>query len=277
MAEISAAAVKSLRERTGLPLMECKNALKESGGDEDTAIEWLRKQGLKTLEKRSGRETAFGRMGLYCGLDKPAGAMVELKCESAPVAQNEEFAQLAGDLAQVLASGPPVDTPEQLLDQPSPSKRSMTLRAQKDDLFNRIREVFNVGRIVRFDGTCGGYFHFSGTVAGVLLQVEGGTDPAAKDVCMHIAAMRPRALTVEQLDPQLVEKEREILTAAAQAEGKPDKIIQKIVDGRMRQFFAESVLTEQPFVKDEQITVGQYAAQHSMKLIRFAHWELGKE
>jgi elongation factor Ts len=277
MADISAAAVKELRERTGLPLMDCKNALKESGGDQEKAVEWLRKQGLKTLEKRSGRETAFGRMGQYYGMDKPTGAMVELKCESAPVAQNEEFIQLANDLAVQLATGPGASSADQLLDQPSPSKKGMTLREQKDELFNRIREVFNVGRTVRFNGTCGGYFHFAATVAGVLLQVEGGSDQAARDICMHIAAMRPRALSPEDLDPQVLAKEREILEAAARAEGKPDKIIEKIVDGRLRQFLAESVLLEQPFVKDDKLTVAQYAKTHNMKLIQFAHWELGKE
>ena len=103
MPGITAAAVKALRERTGLPMMDCKKALTECGGDEEKAVDWLRGQGLKTMEKRSGRETSFGRMGLYKGLDKDKGAMVELKCESAPVTQNEEFVQLADDLARQLA------------------------------------------------------------------------------------------------------------------------------------------------------------------------------
>jgi elongation factor Ts len=276
MAEITAAAVKALRERTGLPMMDCKKALSECGGDTDQAVDWLRKQGLKTQEKRSDRDTSFGRMGLYCGLDKPVGAMVELKCESAPVVSNEDFVQLAADLATQLATGPGAASAEQLLDQPSPSKPGTTLRQQKDDLFNRIREVFNLGRIARFDGPCGGYFHNSGTVAGVLLQVQGGNDTVAKDICMHIAAMRPQSLSVEDLSPEVVAKEREILTAAAQAEGKPEKIVEKIVEGRLQSFFAESVLTEQPFVKDDSQSVGAYAQAHGMQLVQFAHWELGK-
>lgn len=277
MAEITAAAVKALRERTGLPMMDCKKALTECNGNESDAIDWLRKQGLKTMEKRSDRETSFGRMGLYAGVDKPVGAMVELKCESAPVTQNEEFIQLANDLARQLATGPGAADGEALLDQPSPSKPGQTLRQVRDDLFNRIREVFNVGRLIRFEGPCGAYFHNSGTVSGVLLQVDGGTDEAAKDVCMHVAAMRPKSVTVSELDPALVAKEREILTAAAKAEGKPDNIIDKMVDGRMRNFYAETVLAEQPFVKDDKQTVGQYAKANDMKLVRFAHWELGKE
>ena len=277
MPGITAAAVKALRERTGLPMMDCKKALAECGGEEEKAVDWLRSQGLKTMEKRSGRETSFGRMGLYKGLDKGKGAMVELKCESAPVTQNEEFIQLADDLAHQLAEGPGATTADELLDQPSPSKDGMTLREQKEDLFNRIREVFNVGRMVKFEGPCGGYCHNAGTVSGVLLEVSGGNDDAAKDICMHIAAMRPQALNVDELDSTVVDREREVLTEAARKEGKPENIIEKMVEGRMRNFYAESVLNEQPFVKDDKQTVGKFATSNDMKIVRFTHWELGKE
>ena len=168
MGEITAAAVKAFRERTGLPLMDCKRALTEADGDEEKAIETLRKAGEKLELKRAGRDTDFGRFGIYCGLDKNVGAMVELKCESAPVTQNEEFIQLANDLATQLALGPGAATAEELLAQPSPSKPGITLGDQKADLFNRIREVFNVGRMIRVESACGGYSHNATTVAGVL-------------------------------------------------------------------------------------------------------------
>lgn len=274
---ITAAAVKELRERTGLPMMECKKALTECDGDQENAIAWLRERGAQTQEKRSGRETAFGRMGLFADLNASTGAMVELKCESAPVTQNDEFIQLANDLAKQLATGPGAANGEELLDQPSPSKDGVTLREQRDDLFNRIREVFNVGRIARLEGPCGGYSHNAGTVSGVLLQVEGGSQDTAKDICMHVAAMRPKALNVDELDADIVAKEREILTNAARAEGKPEAIIGKMVEGRMKNFFAESVLSEQPFVKDDKQTVGSFAESNGMKLIQFVHWELGDE
>ena len=274
MAEITAAAVKALRERTGLGMMECKKALATCSGDADAAVDWLRKQGLKTMEQRSSRETGFGRMGIYASCSAPRGAMVELKCESASVAQNEEFIQLANDLAQQLAVGPGAASAEELLDQPSPSKQGTTLRQQKDDFSNRTREVLNLGRIQRFEGTCGGYSHNAGTISGVLLELTGGNDELAKNICMHIAAMRPKALTVEELDPQLVARERDILTEAARKEGKPENIIGKMVDGRMRNFYAESVLTEQPYVKDDKQSVGQYAKANGAKLVRFVHWEL---
>lgn len=276
MGEISAAAVRAFREKTGLPLMDCKRALTETNGDEDKAIEMLRKAGEKLEAKRADRATEFGRFGIFCGLDRQAGAMVELKCESAPVTQNEEFIQLANDLAQQLATGPGAATPEELLAQPSPSKPGQTLAQQKGDLFNRIREVFNVGRMVRIDGPCSGYSHNAKTVAGVLMAVEGGDDESAKGVCMHIAAMRPKALAIADLDPALVAKEREILREAALKEGKPANIVDKMVEGRLRSFYAETVLLEQAYVKDDKQTVGKFAAGKQMKILRFVHWELGQ-
>lgn len=276
MAEITAALVRQLREETNLPMMDCKQALTESGGDKEAAKDLLRKKGLKIQEGRGGRETAFGRFGIYTGIDKPAGAIVELKCESAPVAGSPEFIQLANDMAQQLATGPGATTPEELLKQPSPSHPGKTLGEVKDDMFNRIREVFNVGRMAKLEGPTGGYSHNSGTVSGVLVQVEGGHDEVAKDVSMHIAAMRPLAVNKEEIDPAIVAKEREILKAAALAEGKPANIVDKMVEGRLKNFYAEKVLLEQPFVKENTISVGAHAEGKGMKVKKFVHWELGK-
>jgi len=277
MVAISAAEVKSLREKTGLPMMDCKQALTECNGDAEAAVRWLRERGAQVLNKRSDRETAFGRFGVFASFDPPLGAMVELKCESRPVSQNDEVIQLANDLARQLATGAGAQTADELLDQPSPGKAGTTLRQQKDDLFNRIREVFNVGRLVRIDGPCGGYSHNATTVAGVLVEVAGGSPELAKDVCMHIAAMRPLALGRADLDPAEIEKERAILREAALKEGKPANIVDKMVEGRLRNFFAEKVLLEQQFVKGDKVTVSKMAAQHGMTVKRFVHWELGQK
>jgi elongation factor Ts len=276
MAEITAALVRELREETGLPMMDCKQALVEAGGDKQKAKDEMRKKGLKLQEGRGSRETAFGRFGIYAGLDKKVGAIVELKCESAPVAGSAEFIQLANDLAQQLATGPGAATAEELLAQPSPSQKGKTLKDVKDDMFNRIREVFNVGRMARLEGQTGGYCHNATTVSGVLVQVEGGNDEAAKDVSMHIAAMRPLAVNKEEIDPAIVAKEREILKQAALAEGKPANIVDKMVEGRLKNFYAEKVLLEQPFVKENSISVGKHAEGHGKKVKKFEHWELGK-
>jgi elongation factor Ts len=276
MVEIKAAAVKSLRDKTGLPMGKCKEALQATDGDEQAAIEWLRKDNIKVQESRIGRETAFGRMGLYIDWNKGVGALVETLCESAPVAANVDFIALANDLAKQLATGPGAADGDALLAQNSPSNPSQTLKEHMLDLANRIREVFKVGRVVRIDGKCGGYVHHAGKTVGVLVEVEGGNPEAAKDVCMHIAAMRPQVLAKEDLNPAEVEKEREILSEAARNEGKPENIIGKMVEGRLRNFFAERVLLEQPFVKDDKRTVAKYAADNGMKILRYVHWELGK-
>ena len=276
MADISAAKVKAFRERTGLPLMECKSALAEAGGDEDKAVAILRERGEKLEEKRGSRETAFGRFGLYCGLDKSTGAIVELKCESAPVTQNDQFICLCNDLAEGLAkSSGDVKTADELLALASPSKPGMTLGEQKAELFKRIRENFEVGRMCKLDGCCGGYSHNLGTVAGVLVQIEGGTDEAAKDVSMHIA-MRPAALSKEDLDKAVVDQEREFLRSAALKEGKPANIVDKMVEGRLQQFIAEKALLAQPFVKDDKQSVGDFAKSKGMTIHKFVLYILGQ-
>lgn len=277
MAEITAAKVKAFRERTGLPLMECKSALTEADGDEAKAVAILRERGSKLEEKRGSRETSFGRFGLYCGMDKSTGAIVELKCESAPVTQNDQFISLCNDLAEGLAkSSSPVNTAEALLALPSPSRPGMTLGEQKAELFNKIRENFEVGRMAKMEGTCGGYSHNLGTVAGVLIQVDGGSDEAAKDVSMHIAAMRPAALSKDDLDKALVEQEREYLRSAALKEGKPANIVDKMVEGRLQQFIAEKALLAQPFVKDDKQSVGDFAKSKGMAIKKFVLFILGQ-
>jgi len=312
MAEISAAAVMALREQTGLPMMDCKKALQEAGGDPEAAVEWLRKAGKKTMDQRAGRETAFGRIAVSAAAGAAVGTMIELRCESAPVAANDEFLSLANDLARQLASGPGAASPEELLAQPSPGKPGQTLKQQFDDLTNRIREVFRLQRIVRIDAACAGYVHHNGS-SGVILQVEGGNPQVARDICMQIASMRPTVIAREELDPALVEKERAILTEAVASEAaamqqeaaslrsgqhalcsdpSPDAVAanlerkaenllknrDKVAEGRLREFcFAKHCLLEQPFVKESKQTVAKVAQAAKMKIERFVHWEVGKE
>ncbi len=276
MVDISAAAVKSLREKTGLPMMDCKRALQETGGDQDKAVDWLRSQGIKTKETRIGRETPAGRIAAYVDFRTPVAAMVELKCESAPVAGSADFIRFANDLARQLAIGPGANSAEQLLAQPSLTDSGQTLNDEKDDLFNRMREVFHVGRVLRVDAPCGAYVHHDGS-SGVIVEVKGGTPEAAKDVAMHVVAMKPAVIKKEDLDAKLVQKEREILTEAARKEGKPENIIGKMIEGRLKNFFAEQVLLEQPFVKDDKLSVGTFAAESKMEIIRYHSWRVGKE
>ena len=274
MAEITAAMVKQLRDDTQLPMMECKKALNDAGGDMEAAKQALREAGKKFMGKRQDRSTDEGRIGVYSSVGDGVGAIVELQCESAPVANNEEFVQLANDLAKQLATGPGASTPEELWAQPSPSKSGMTLEDQRDEIQNKIREVFRLARMERFDAPSGAFVHMA--KIGVLLEVEGGDDDLAKEVSLHIAAMSPEATTRGDLDADLVAKERATLSEAARKEGKPENIIEKMIEGRMRNFYAERVLEEQPFVKDDKQTVGKVAKAGGMKLVRFIRWQLGE-
>ena len=187
MPAITAALVKELRDETGLPMMDCKKALEEAGGDKDAATQKLRESGKKLMSIRADRATEEGRIAVYTSVNGKVGAMIELQCESAPVANNDEFKQLASDLAQQLATGPGASTPDELWDQPSPSKKGKKLRDVKDDLENKIREVFRLSRIVRVDAPAGGFVH--GAKIGVLIEVDGGSDELAKEVALHVAAM----------------------------------------------------------------------------------------
>lgn len=275
MGEITAADVKALRERTGLPMMECKRALQETNGDQDAAVDWLRKQGIKTKETRIGRETAAGRIAVFADHAAGKGAMIELLCESAPVAGSREFIDFAAAIARQLATGPGANTADELLAQPSPLAPGKTLGEQKDDMFNRIREVMNLGRIARFSGPCGGYAHHDGT-KGAVVEVSGGNAEVAKDVAMHVVASKPEVVAISDLDPAAVSKEREILSEAARTEGKPESIIAKMIEGRLKNFYAERVLLEQPFVKEDKQTVAQIAKKAGMQIARFTRWEVGR-
>jgi len=275
MPEITAAMVKQLRDETQLPMMDCKKALNESGGDMEAAKQKLREEGKKFMGKRTDRTTEEGRIGVFASVGNKVGAMIELQCESAPVANNAEFIQLANDLAKQLATGPGAKTPEQLWAQPSPSRKGMTLEEQRDELQNKIREVFRLSRLERLDAPAGGFVHMA--KIGVLLEVEGGNDELAKDVALHVAAMNPKAATKDSLDPALVSQEKEIQKERARQEGKPENIIEKMIEGRMRNFYAENVLEEQPFVRDESQTVGKLASAGGMKLKRFIRWQLGEQ
>src|SRR4029079_4383542 len=275
MAEITAAMVMKLRDETSLPMMDCKKALQESGGDFEKAKQALREKGIKLMGMRADRPTEEGRIAVYNSLNPGVGALIELQVESAPVAKHEDIVALANDLAKQLATGPGAKTPDELWSQPAPSKPGKTLRDWKDEIEGKMREVLRLARVERVNSPTGGYVHHDAK-SGVLLQVEGGTDELAKGIAMHVAAMKPKATTTAELDKAIVDKERAILTEQARKEGKPDNIIEKMIEGRMRNFYAEHVLSEQPFIKDDKQSVGTAAAAGGMKLKKFIRWQLGE-
>ncbi|MGL4594882.1 MAG: translation elongation factor Ts [Thermoguttaceae bacterium] len=275
--DISAAQVKAFRDKTGLPMMDCKRALVESNGNEDVAIEILRKSGQKLMAGRTDRETEAGRIAIFVNTEKNVTGMVELLCESAPVSNTDEFIALVNGLAEQLASGPGASTAEELLSQPFPGKSGVTLQQAYDDLVNKIREVFRLTRFERIEGSCGAYVHHNSGI-GVLLPIDGTNTDLAKDICMHVASMKPQALSSDDIDAAVIEKEQKIITEQVKEQnvGKPENIIQKIVDGKMKSFLAECTLLNQPFVKDSAKTVQQICDEGKIKINKMIHWVLGR-
>jgi elongation factor Ts len=277
MAEISAQAVKALRDKTNLPLMEVKKALIEANGDEARAIEILKEAYKKIQIKRAENVTSEGLVRVLVAEDGSRGAMIELQCESAPVAKAEDFILLADQCVKQLLIGPGADSPEALLSQAAPDRKGSTLQQLLEDVVNKIREKIVLARIVRVDGPVGGYAHHDGKT-GVLFRAEGANKNAAvlKDVAMHIAALKPGATHPDELPAGDVANERARLSQEAVTSGKPANIVEKIVDGRMKTFYAEQgVLTFQPFAKDDSKTVSQALAEQGLKAVGFTRWVLG--
>ncbi len=276
MSTISAAAVKALRDRTNAPMMDCKAALTEAQGDMEKAIDILRKKHSAIQAKKGERETAEGRIAAYIDPGRQVGAIVEMRCESAPVAKSEPFVKLANDIAKQVAVKNPA-TVNELLAQPFVDNPAHTVNDRIAEVVALIRENMKVARFSRHTGQLGSYCHHDGSV-GVLLQVEGSkADPQLlKDVCMHITAKNPVAARREDVPPELVEREREIARTQALATGKPANIVDKIAEGKIKTWFAESVLLEQPFVKDDSKTVGDLLKGAGLKLVGYVRYKVGE-
>lgn len=278
MAEITAEAVRALRERTDLPMMECKKALVEAGGDQEKAVQILKERVKGLRLKVADRMTSEGKVATLTAPDGMSAVMIELLCETAPVAKNDDFLFLGEQLAKQLLNGPGAANAEELLAQKCPDRPETTLHELHEGVLNKIRENIVVGRITKVKGPVAGYTHHDGTL-GVLFQASGqnATAPVLRDVAMHIASMNPAVCLPDQLDPALVAKEKAKETEAAQKSGKPANIIEKIVEGKMRVFYAnEGVLVFQNFVKDEAKTVAQALSASGLTATGFIRWRLGK-
>ncbi|MFQ5730359.1 MAG: translation elongation factor Ts [Planctomycetaceae bacterium] len=277
MAEITAQAVRALRERTSMPMMKCKQALVEANGDEEEAVTILQNEAGRVLEKRADNPTAEGRLFIKIADDGREGVMVEMQCESPPVAGGEDFLRFGEQLATQLLEGPGADTPEELLEQPAPGPDGKTLKELYENMVGTIREKIVVARVARVKGPVAGYVHHDGKT-GVLFQAAGdnATDPILRDVAMHVAALRPAVVSADELPAETVQAERDRLTEDAKATGKPANIIDKIVEGRMKNFYVENgVLLVQAFAKDDKKTVSQALKEKGLTPVAFTRWVIG--
>ncbi|MFZ1642322.1 MAG: translation elongation factor Ts [Candidatus Contendobacter sp.] len=272
MAEITAALVKELRERTGSGMMECKRALQETGGDIETAVELMRKAGQAKADKKASRVAAEGLIVIRQAAG--AVAMAEINCETDFVTKNDDFRDFAAAVAEVALRDGPADLDALLA---SVMANGQSVEQNRRDCIARIGENINVRRGVRLTttaGVLGSYLH--GTRIGVLVELDGGDAELAKDVAMHIAASRPLCISVEDVPADLIAKEKEIYAARAVAEGKPANMIEKIAEGRLRKYFEEVTLLGQPFVKDPEQSVEKLLKARKAKVVRFERFELGE-
>ncbi len=274
MAAITATQVKELRIRTGAGMMECKKALVESGGDIEAAIEQMRKAGMAKADKKAARTAAEGVIVVRRSADGNSAAMVEVNCETDFAARNDQFQSFAVAIADLILDRVPTDL-DALLSQPMSAGQSVD--DVRKALIAKVGENIAVRRFARYQtdsGIINAYLH--GSRIGVLVELEGGGGDLAKDVAMHVAASHPAFLSADQVPADTLDKEREILSAQARDSGKPDNIIEKMVQGRLRKYLGEITLLGQPFVKDPDQTIETLLNAQNARVIRFVRLELGE-
>ena len=282
MAEISAKVVMDLRGRTGCGMMDCKKALAACDGDIEKAIDYLREKGLAKAAKKQSRIAAEGVVGAYICEKCGAGALVEVNCETDFVANTPEFKDMVQTVAKTIVVDNPTDVEALLNCKVADSEQ--TVNELITEKVAKIGEKITVRRFARYDkGIVDSYIHMGGKV-GVLVQAEGEINDTVKevlhDVALQIAAASPVApeyVTRDQVNPEHLQHETEILAAQARNEGKPEKIIEKMVQGRINKFYEEVCLLEQVFVKDGETRVGKMIETKApgTKIVAFTRYKMG--
>jgi elongation factor Ts len=279
VAEIAAKAVKALREQTGAGMMDCKRALAEADGDVEKATRVLRERGLAKAGKREGRATSEGVIAISQA--GSAGGMVELGCETDFVARTDDFQALGTSLASAVAGDGSVSSVAALLEASVGGEKVADAISAAIAKLGENVVVKRVARIEAPGGQVGGYVHAGGKL-GVIVGIAGDgpeRETVAKDVAMHVAAADPSPVAVSRdgIPPQLLEREREIYRGQALKEGKPEKVLDRIVDGKLNKFVAEICLVEQPFVKDPDKTVGDLLkGAGDLSVTAFERFKLGQ-
>ena len=270
---ITAAMVKELRESTGAGMMDAKKALVENDGDMEAAVDWLRTKGLAKAAKKSGRTAAEGLVAVV--VDGGTGVAVEVNSETDFVAKNADFQAMVSGIAKAALT---VSTVEELADADLDGK---TVATTVTDKIATIGENMALRRMAKLEGeTVVSYVHNAATDGmgkiGVLVAMTGGDEAIGKQVAMHIAAVNPAALSEADLDPAIVEKERQVQIDIARESGKPEQVIEKMIDGRMKKFVAESTLLNQQFVVNPDLTVEAAAKEAGATITGFVRVEVGE-
>lgn len=274
MAQITAALVKELRERTGAGMMDCKKALTAVEGDMDKAIDFLREKGLAAAAKKAGRIAAEGVVGSFVSADGKIGAIVEVNCETDFVAKTDGFKALVEKIAAHIVATKPADV-EALL---ASELDGQTVEALVTASVAKIGEKISVRRFALYEapgGVVAAYIHGGGKI-GVIVELKGGNAELGKDVAMHVAAANPSYLERSQVPAAELEHEKEVLSEQAKNEGKPEKIIEKMVMGRINKYYKEVCLVDQEFVKDPDQTVGKLVKAAGAEVLAFSRFQLGE-
>lgn len=270
---ITAGMVKELRERTGSGMMECKKALVESNGDMELAVENMRKSGLAKADKKSGRIAAEGIIGVKVSDNQKAVAIVDINCETDFVAKAADFINFVNNVTAALLNAD-IETEEQLLAMKLAD--GLSVDEVRRGLIAKLGENITVRRFEKYQTAEGGtacYLH--GSKIGVIVELSKADNELGKDIAMHIAASKPSYISEDQVPAETIEKEKEIFLAQASDSGKPAEIINKMIAGRISNFFAEITLLGQPFIKDDKISVGKLVASKGNRVIRFSRFEVG--
>lgn len=278
MTAVTAAMVKELRDKTGAGMMDAKKALVENGGDMEASVDWLRTKGLAKAAKKSGRTAAEGLVALAVSEDGKQAVSLEINAETDFVARNEQFQSFVAEAAQLAMT---VDTIEALADVTMAAGKSVA--DTLTELIATIGENMSLRRVEKqqvSNGMVASYVHNAlapnmGKI-GVLVAVEGDANAeVAKQIAMHVAAAQPDYLNIDSVPAEAVERERSVLLEQAKAEGKPEEIAEKMVNGRIRKFYTETVLNEQVFVIDNETKIADLAKNNGMQVSGFTRMVLG--
>ncbi len=271
---ITAAQVKELRERTGAGMMECKKALVETDGDIEAAIENMRKSGQAKAAKKAGRTAADGVIVIKTSPDSKKAAIVEVNCETDFVAKDENFKSFADAVAERVLNSDVTDI-ESLMALPLHEGEDTTIEEARQALVAKVGENMNVRRFERIS-TSGILAHYQhGVRIGVLVDIDADSD-LGRDIAMHVAASNPVCVDEAGVPADMLAKEREIVETQAKESGKPDNIVEKMVEGRMRKYLSEITLKGQPFVKDPDTTVGKLLDSKGASIHGFIRFEVGE-
>jgi elongation factor Ts len=275
MAAITAAQVKELRERTNVGMMECKKALEAANGDMELAIEELRKSGRAKADKKASRVASEGIVMIQTAQDGKCAVMVEINSETDFVGRDENFLAFANAVAKTALAAKVQDVAA--LSAMTLAGSSMSVEEARQALVAKVGENISIRRIVILNvttGSLGAYSH--GNRIGVLVELDNDNADLAKDIAMHVAACKPLVVSPEDVPSDVVAKEKEIYMAQAAGSGKPQEIIEKMVNGKLKKYLDEVSLMGQPFVKDPEVMVSNLLGKHRAKVVSFTRFEVGE-